>query len=212
MGYYIRVLATDETPLPGDELRGCLPDKPSCELDFETKDEAGWSQLLLRHVGGPAIAVIERNPVLPGPLGEEEIGEFVDDAKSGMPDSAARWLSQYLPRVKVIYAVQLLSGTDVDDGWSAVHALRGYIWRKRGGIFQADGGGFSNEDGYHILWQFSDHVAGNWNMAVLDEAERWIRFEMDLGNREQRAAFLDGKLPDQAKLLLIRPNPSSCLQ
>ena len=56
--------------------------------------------------------------------------------------------------MKVIYAFQLLSGTEVNDGWDGVHFLRGRIWRELGGILQADLEGFSNEDGYHILWQF----------------------------------------------------------
>ena len=47
-----------------------------------------------------------------------------------------------------------------------------------------------------ILWQFHDGAKGPWNMAILAEDGRWICFEMDLGNRAQRASFLDGRLPD----------------
>lgn len=201
MGYYIRVLATDDTPLSEHELRECLPDIPKCELIAEGEDEAGWLQLILRHVDGPAIAVVERNFVIPGELGHEEIAEFIEEVKVGRPESAARWLEGYLPCVKVVYAFQLLSGTDFHDGWAAVHALQSCIWRKRGGILQADGEGFSNEDAYQILWQFANTAAGGWNMAVLDKSGNWIRFQMDLGNPEQRAAFLEGRIPDGAKLL-----------
>jgi hypothetical protein len=201
MGYYIRVLATDEMPIVEQELRNCLPRTPRCELDREGKGDSGWSQLVLRHSGGTAIAAIERNPVSPGELGEEEVAEFIEEARIAKPRSAARWLEQFLPRVKVIYAFQILSGTGVGDGWAAVHALQSYIWNKRGGILQADGEGFSNEDGYTIVWQFADDVDGMWKMAVLNEVGQWVSFEMDLANPEQRADFLEGILPQGVKIL-----------
>jgi hypothetical protein len=95
--------------------------------------------------------------------------EFISEVDDYQPASAAQWLKEYLPRVRVIYALQLLSGTDVDDGWDSVHTIQGAIWNKSGGILQADLEGFSNEDGHHILWQFSEHVTGPWNMAVLQK-------------------------------------------
>jgi hypothetical protein len=200
MGYYIRVLATDATPITLDELFPCLP-TPAVELTVEAGNNAVWSQLVLRHVSGQEIAVIERNDVTAGELGADEVAEFIEEIRDALPLSAARWLTQYLPRVKAIYSFQLLKGTDVDGGWSAVHALQGRIWAKRGGILQADGEGFSNEDGYHILWQFANHVRGDWSMAILDETGRWAPFEMDLGNLEHRAAFFEGRIPEGARLL-----------
>jgi hypothetical protein len=164
-------------------------------------NDQGWMQLVLRNSGGAEIALVERNPVFPGELGEEELAELIEEIKEEKPFSAARWLEQYLPRVKVIYAFQILGGAYVNDGWEAVHALQAFIWTKCGGILQADGEGFSNEDGYCILWQFSEEVTGSWNMAVLNEAEQWIRFEMNLGNRQQRVAFLEGRLPKGVTIL-----------
>jgi len=201
MGYYIRVLATDATPVTFEELLSCFLVKPAVELTIEAGNQAAWSQLVLRHASGREIAVIEKNDVIAGALGAEEVAEFIEEISDAQPRSAARWLTQYLARVKTIYAFQLVGGTDVDDGWSAVHALQGRIWGRRGGILQADGEGFSNEDGYSILWQFADHVEGPWNMAVLDATGKWTAFEMNLGNREQRAAFLEGQVPDGVKLL-----------
>ncbi len=201
MGYYIRVLATDATPITVDELLPCLPVTPAVELTVDAGNPAVWSQLVLRHVSGQEIAVIAKDDVVAGQLGADEIAEFIEEISDAQPASAARWLAQYLPRVKTIYAFQLLNGTDVDDGWSAVHALQWRIWAKRGGILQADGEGFSNEDGHSILWQFADHVEGQWNVAVLDGAGQWTAFEMNLGNREQRAIFLVGQIPDGVKLL-----------
>jgi hypothetical protein len=68
------------------------------------------------------------------------------------------------------------------------------IWARGGAILQADGEGFSNEDGHHILWQFHDNVSGPWWMAVL-QGDKWVPFKMELGNREQRVAFFEGRVP-----------------
>jgi hypothetical protein len=123
----------------------------------------------------------------------------MDEVSDCKPESAATWLRQYLPRVQVIYAFQLLSGTDVEDGWTPLHRLYNSVWEHAGGILQSDGEGFSNEDGHTILWQFSDDVAGKWNMGVLKDG-RWVNFQMDLGNKRHRKAFLNGQVPDGAKV------------
>lgn len=201
MGYYIRVLATSDAPIKEQELIESLPTAPPCKLLVASKDGTGWTELTLLHAAGPEIALIERDLVLPGSLGEAELGEFVDEIQECRPQSAVRWLSNYLPRVKAIYAFQLLSGTDVDDGWAAVHALQTYIWGNRGGILQADREGFSNEAGSHVLWQFSETVSGPYKMAVLDDTGTWTAFEMDLGDRRQRQSFFEGKVPAGAKLV-----------
>jgi hypothetical protein len=102
--------------------------------------------------------------------------------------------------VKVLYAFQLLSGTDVNDGWSRLHAVYNTIWEVTGGILQADGEGFSNEDGYTILWQFGETVTGEWNVGVLVD-EDWKHFQIELGSQQHREAFWKGTVPDGAKLL-----------
>jgi hypothetical protein len=109
-------------------------------------------------------------------------------------------LQHYLPGVKVIYAFQLLSGTDFEDGWAPLHRLYNAVWDHAGGILQSDGEGFSDENGFTILWQFSSSVTGKWNMGLLKDS-RWVHFEMDLGNEQHRNAFLNGQVPDGAKIL-----------
>ena len=81
------------------------------------------------------------------------------------PESALKWLQDYLPAVKVIYALQLLSGTDVDDGWTPLNSLRNAWWDHAGGILQADGEGFNNEKRFRILWQFPENACGPWAMG-----------------------------------------------
>jgi len=145
--------------------------------------------------------VIERNPVLPGELGEEELNEFIQEAGNGKPESAARWLVQFLPKVRVIYAFQLLSGTEEDKGWDGVDALRNHLWNELGGILQADLEGFSNEQGFQILCQFNRDHSGPWKMAVLNADGEWVAFEIDLGNAKHKESFLRGQVPEGAKLL-----------
>ena len=195
MGYYIRVLGKNDVPLSFTALRASLPVNLKVDLGNEDSDQEAWQQLILRHSEGPDIALVERNPVIPGELGADEIGEFLDEVQDAQPASAAKWLTRYFLSVTVIYSFQLLSGTNVKDGWSAVHVLRSYIWNQVGGILQADAEGFSNEEGRHILWQFSEGVEGKWNVAVLDPDEKWVAFTMELGNLEHRRAFLDGRVP-----------------
>ena len=192
MGYYIRVLGRrlDDIPL---QLLKTAGEPAFVQLERGTADE--WQELLLKHNSRSEIALIERNLVIEGELGAEELQEFVDEVEQLHPRSAAQWLKSYLPKVKVIYAFQLLSGTDVDDGWTIVHRVYQTIWKISGGLLQADGEGFSNEEGFTIVWQFSDGVTGGWNAAVLDAKGKWLPFEMDLGNREHRAAFMRGEVP-----------------
>jgi hypothetical protein len=61
---------------------------------IEVDDDTGetWDQLVLKHESGPEIAVVARNPVVDGELGDEELKEFLDDVLFYRPDSAAVWL------------------------------------------------------------------------------------------------------------------------
>jgi hypothetical protein len=88
-----------------------------------------------------------------------------------------------------------LSGTDHKNGWEILGAVKDRIWSFAPSIMQADREGFSNEDGYHILWQFSESVDGAWWMGVLRD-NKWVHFQMDLGDRKHREAFFRGEIPD----------------
>lgn len=196
MGYYIRILAEDDIEIPVQDLRVVLKNQGSDKLlKVEQGSEAHWSELSLRHRDEIEIALIERNPTLPGELGAEEIEKFLGELTEARPRSAAEWRRKELPKVKVIYAFQILGGADSNRGWDAIHVLFAELRTKCNGFSQADGEGFSNQDGSQIVWQFSDHVQGDCQMAVLDSQGSWKTFRMDLGNAEQRAAFLEGKVP-----------------
>jgi hypothetical protein len=202
MGYYIRVLGTELDAPTVDQMRqAALP----ALIESTEGSEDVWTELVLKHASGEAIALIERNQTDEG-LGAEELVEFAEEVGACKPVSAAQWLKSYLPRVKVIYAFQVLSGTEIGDGWGKLHAVHEYVWNHAKGLLQSDGEGFSNENGYTILWQFSDNVSGNWNVAVLGNSDTWTSFEMDLGDLAQRETFQRGEVPPGVKIVLETTN------
>jgi len=200
LGYYIRILSpSDKVPSVARMRTALAKENLAGTLTAETGAEDDWNQVILAHKDGPEIAAIERNAALSNELVTEETDEFLEDIADCKPASAAAWLAEYLPTVKTIYAFQLLSGTDVKNGWDILGKVKNSIFTQVGGILQADVEGFSDEEGYHILWQFSNSVKGPWGMGVLKDAE-WIHFQMNLGNKKHRAAFLRGEVPEGVEM------------
>lgn len=201
MGYYIRILGKADPDIPLKELvESVKKEGLSARFSFDpTEKPDQWTVVNVADANGNDLIHIERNPVIAGELGHEELEEFREIIKDYQPDSAAAWLDNYFNEVRVIYALQLLDNAFDDVHYPIVGAIRMAIWEKTRGILQADHEGFTNEEGYHILWQFSDEVTGEWNMAVLDASGEWITFTMDLGNKHQREEFQAGKLPKTAK-------------
>ncbi|MGA3033379.1 MAG: hypothetical protein ABSD70_08850 [Terracidiphilus sp.] len=196
MGYSTRVLSKDEEFPSFDELAQFVrAEHPQFKLTLEEGTEDDWESLLLSGNDDVEVAVIERNPVFDDSLGQDEIAEFIEEMRDCKPKSGVEWLRDFLKYVKTIYAFQHLQGADTEEGSNALHALRARIWQRGDSIIQADGEGFTNEEGYHIVWQFSDSVSGPWNMGVLQDGV-WRHFSMDLGDPDHRAAFLKGSVPD----------------
>jgi hypothetical protein len=198
MPYYIRVLGVNSDSVPLEAIEEAA--KPA-RIAVEELDSGDWRVLLLSHESGEEIAVIEKNPVVEGALGHEEIQEFQEEIIDCKPQSGSRWLKEYLPKIQVIYAFQLLDGTDVHDGWSHLSSVKDAIWKIAGGIIQADGEGFSNEEGATVLWQFSDSVTGDWSVGTLSADGQWLHYRMDLGNPAHRQAFWGGKVPEGTELV-----------
>ena len=202
MGYYIRVLGKTNPTITVDKLTETLRSenlKASIEIDGGTPDN--WTQVLVKDKDDRDMLLIERNEVIDGGLGQEEIKEFKEEIIDCKPTSAAKWLLDYFDKVKVIYSFQILSTVDNDDNWNIVGELKSKIWNETEGIIQADNEGFSNEEGYHILWQFSDSVTGPWHMAVKDSTDNWVKFKMDLGDKKQRQEFFEGRIPKGSELV-----------
>lgn len=196
MGYYTRVLSKDEEFPPLDELAQFIQaEQPQFKLTLESGTAEEWESLLLSGIDEVEVAVIERNPVFDGSVGQDEIADFVEVIQDCKPNSGVQWLEDYLASVKTVYAFQHLQGSETVDGSNALHALRSKLWERGDAILQADNEGFTNEEGYHIVWQFSDSVSGAWNMGVLQDGV-WRHFSMDLGDPDHRAAFMRGSVPD----------------
>ena len=197
MGYYVRVLGTSDPDIHLDELISSMAvDGLTGRLFLSEKETPErWTVLQVADINDDVFMQIERSPVIDGELGEEELDEFRDELKDCKPTSAAKWLEKYFDKIKVIYAFQLLDRSMEDENFAIVASIRTKIWKKVGGILQADNEGFSNEDGYHILWQFNNDVTGEWSMAVRTRFGGWKTFKMELGNTTHREAFLRGKAP-----------------
>lgn len=202
MGYCIRVFAISDAAVSVDALRLRLQyaELPA-RIKIEIGREESWSHLVIQHPDGVEIATLEADPAGPGSDGAEELARFAAEARTHQPASAAAWLTEALPRTQAIYTFQILDGANRPRGWSVLHELQGEIWRALGGLLHADGEGFSNLEGFHILWEFPDDVIGRRKMAVLNAAGRWDAFEMDLADPEQRAAFLAGQVPGGARVI-----------
>ena len=198
MGYYTRVLSKhDDFPSLEELSQFLAAEHPSVKLTVEEGDEDDWETLLLSGHDELEIALLERNPVSEGSLGKDEVAEFIEDTADCKPESGVAWLHEFLDETKTIYAFQHLTGSETEEGLAALHALRSFLWQRGDSIIQADMEGFTNEDGYHIVWQFSDTVSGAWNMAVLQDGT-WHHFQMDLGDPDQREAFFRGEVPPDA--------------
>lgn len=200
MSYYIRILGTKDPDIHLDELLDALEAdglKAKFGLAEEEKPER-WTSIEVLTDKEEVITEIERNPVKKGDFGLEELEEFRESILEFQPASAAKWLQSFFEKVKVIYAFQLTEIALEANNYPIVTTIQSAIWQKIGGILQADDEGFSNEEGYHILWQFSDDVEGSWNCAVLNEQGAWDNFTMELGDKTQQAEFQAGKVPAAA--------------
>ncbi|GAB2811027.1 hypothetical protein [Ferruginibacter profundus] len=201
MGYYIRILGSQNPDIQVDELiQSLAADGLTAKFEFDpTEEPSKWTMLDILNADGEPLAQLERNPVIEGELGQEELNEFKEDIQDYKPASAVKWLTNFFDKVKVIYAFQMLNAAFDDGNFEVIDNIKTKIWNKTKGILQADNEGFSNEDGHHILWQFSDTVTGDWSCAVRNWLGKWEKFVMDLGDTNQRQEFQDGKVPKKAK-------------
>lgn len=196
MAYYTRVLSKDEEFPAFEELALYIrAEHPEYRLTIEEGSDEEWGTLLLVGTDEVEVALLERYPVYDGSLGQDEISDLIEDLWDVKPESGVEWLKKYLEEVKTVYAFQHLQGAETEDGGNALHALRARLWERGDAILQADGEGFTNEEGFHIVWQFSDSVSGPWNMGVYKD-DMWMHFKMDLGDPDHRAAFLNGEVPE----------------
>jgi hypothetical protein len=192
MPYYIRLISRSAKDIPFADMVTCVGENLSVEIDDGTPEN--WSSVTIKSPDGTEICLIEKTG---REIMEDEISEFIEEMADAEPPSGAEWVVEYLGSVKSLYACQFLEPAFGEEyGGVPSQILWNMKWILGTGILQSDGEGFSNEDGYDIVWQFSDNVKGSWGMGVLDDDGKWVNFRMDLGNKAHRAAFRAGKIPD----------------
>lgn len=197
MGYYTRVLSKDAEFPSFDELAAFIKTAhPDYKLTIEEGTEEEWESLLLSGNDEVEVALLERNPV----YDEHDVSDLIEETRDCKPQTGVVWLHEFLAEVKNIYEFQHLQGSETEDGGNVLHALRSHLWERGEAILQADKEGFTNEEGFHIIWQFSDSVSGPWNMGVLQDGT-WHHFKMDLGDPEHREAFLNGEMPGDLSVI-----------
>jgi hypothetical protein len=203
VGYYTRVLSKDSEFPAFEELAEFVRSgHPDYKLTVEDGTEEEWESLLLSGNNEVEVALIERNAVMDGSLGQDEVAEFIDETQECKPETGVAWLHEFLADVKTVYEFQHLQGADTEEGGNALHALRAHLWERGDAIMQADNEGFTNEEGFHIVWQFSDSVSGPWNMGIFQDGT-WHHFKMDLGDPDHREAFLNGEMPSDLSAIRV---------
>jgi hypothetical protein len=203
MSYYIRILGTQDPDIHLDDISEEL-DAEALSAQFgvpKNEKPEKWTAFELKNEKGKLLATVERNPVGTEGIGREELDEFKQSILEFQPASAAKWLNDFFDKVKVIYAMELMPIGMEAENYHIITTTQGVIWELVNGILQADEEGFTNEEGYHILWQFPDDADGEWNCAVLNEKGEWENFNMDLADEKQREEFKAGKVPAAAKKL-----------
>lgn len=203
MSYYLRILGTENPDIHVDDILTALEREDlSARLRLlKNEKPERWTRLELRNEDEDLLATIERDAVKASGMGKEELDEFRETILDFQPASAAKWLNGFFDQVAVIYAIQVTAAGMEEDNYPIVIATQECIWDEVKGILHADEEGFSNEEGYHILWQFSDDIDGPWNCAVLNADGQWENFCMELGDKAQEKAFKAGAVPAGAKRL-----------
>jgi hypothetical protein len=202
MGYFIRVFGKENPNIQISDIVNALKDvNLDVVIDVESGSDRNWKIINVANKNGDDILQIEKMAIYDGDLFLEELSDFEEEIQDCQPKSAVGWITKFFSSVKVIYVLQILDLSDDTAGWNIVGEFKRLIMHATQGIIQSDYEGFSNEEGYQILWQFSSEVTGDWYMAVLDHSTKWIKFKMDLGNKEHRAAFHQGIVPEGLKVI-----------
>lgn len=198
MSYYTRILTPSADVIGFDDLEALLKSTYRVRLQLELGTVDEWEQVLVMWPDGRPAFQVERNPVKEGSLAEEELGEFAEWLASpeALPKKGAEWVAQYLKKVKCIYASQLMDFKN-PKVFEVQELFLATLHDNLGGIFQADHEGFTNEAGYHVVWDFADDAKGPLRVA-LQMGNGWVPFEIELSNPQHRREFLKGRIPPSA--------------
>ena len=197
MGNCIRILGTLDPDIHINDLVESLTAAGiSAGIDFDLSESPSqWTILEISNENGELLAQLEREPVSEQSEGEKEIRYLKEIIDGRKPASAVKWLIKYFENVKVVYTFRLLDIAYDEENLEIIAIIKNCIWEKAGGILQADNEGFTNEEGYYILWQFPDEVSGECNCAIESKPGVWETFKIDLDDAIQRQEFKSGEVP-----------------
>lgn len=203
MGQIVRILTKDEKYIPLSEIRNYLYLKNlKCSLKLEYGTEAEWKEVSVQ-CENVEIFFIERDNINDDAIAKKELKDFKKILKKATPASAAEWLQDYLEDVEVVYAIEIFPEIADYSGFEVLSSVQNFIFKQlSSAIIQSNNEGFTNEDGFHILWQFtSKDIHGKCYSAILDRSGSWVPFILDLSNEDQILDFQDGIVPNDAALL-----------
>jgi hypothetical protein len=175
-----------------DVRQGTELDWREIELSFATDQRADDFATIYRHVDPKSIA--------------KYLEGWRESLAHAEPRRAASWLRQWLSGARTVYSFTP-HHRNMDKAMAALRVVIQSIRLATGGIAYAEGEGWSNDDGYLVTWEFDREqgLAGNWRCAVLDAEERWVGFQIELGNPHHRKAFREGRVPDGLRATSMWP-------
>jgi hypothetical protein len=112
MGYYIRILTQSDNLVEIQDIVNYLAFLKLKATVINESEVDPWSSIILSHLDEEPICAIERNVVTKNSIGFDELNEFIEDVHHYKPANAAKWLENYLKKIKTIYAFQVLNGTE----------------------------------------------------------------------------------------------------
>ena len=164
-----------------------------------------WRRIGVTHADGSWAFDIDRSPVAgTKSAGAREIELFRHGLEGVEPAANVQWVVQYLSGVRTIYTFRCANGLSETPAFGLVNDLiESFQQDGPGGVLYAELEGWSNEDGQHITWEFSERVTGVWWMALRGDGG-WNVFQMELGNRNSQRAFRAGEVPAGLEIRFYR--------
>jgi hypothetical protein len=167
-----------------------------------------WRQIHVTDPDGGWLFDFERYPVTESRLWADDLDFFRGWLGVVEPVVNTQWVQQYLTRVQTVYTFRC-SNSAPDSNLDLVNEIVDVLRHDdenvggESGLLYAELEGWSNPNGHHITWEFSDRASGPWWMALRRD-DGWDTFQMELGNRAHRRAFKAGKVPAGVKSQVYR--------
>jgi hypothetical protein len=163
------------------------------ELVAGTPDD--WREITVKDADDRWWFNFERYSVAPG---NDKWGGDLEFFRSwlavGKPEVNARWVEEYLARVRTVYTFRCSTSAPETNMDLVNNIVRGLRDGGSSGLLYAELEGWMNEFGAHITWEFSERVTGACLMAIRRPGG-WVYFRMELGAPHHCEAFKAGEVP-----------------